>query len=148
METEWLAIQSFQHSQNLLSAINTLSIHTKLELAGILDEGRVAAAERARETIVSFLAELQEMAQEAEKGKTILGVDPRRRQLVESFIAAKHNPRRFRSALFQDTSTRVQKLLRSNSEEDSEFLLECLKELRILLEDHIHTDAVQILGEI
>lgn len=148
METEWLAIQSFQHSQNLLSAINTLSIHTKLELAGIPDEERAAAAKQARETIASFLTELEEMVREAEKEKTILGADPRRRQLVESFIEAKHNPRRFRSVLFQDASTRVQELLHSDKEEDSRSLLECLKELRVVLEEHIHTDAMQILGEI
>ena len=87
-------------------------------------------------------------AAEAEKEKTILGTDPRRRQLVESFIKAKHNPRRFHSALFQDTSTRAQELLHSDKEEDSQPLLECLKELRVLLEEHVHTDAMQILGEI
>jgi hypothetical protein len=143
--TEWLAIQSFQYSQNLLSAINTLSIHTKLYLAGIPDEERAEAADRARETLASFLEELEPMVQEEEKGNVVLGIDPRRHQLVKSFIFAR-NRNRFHSILFQGKSSRVQELLRSDERKDLRSLLPCLEELRVLLEEHIRADAMQILG--
>jgi recombinational DNA repair ATPase RecF len=148
MTTEWLAIQSFQHIQELLSAVNTLSIHTKLGLAGLSDECRAEAADCARKTLDSFLKELEPMVQEAEDEKLILGADPRRRQFVESFITAKHNRHRFHSALFQDTFSLIRNLLSSNKEEDRRSLLKCLEELRVLLEEHIHADTMQILGGI
>jgi len=148
MSTEWLAIQSFQHGQDLLTAINTLSIYTKLEPTGISDKEQAEAADRARGTIASFLEELEAMVQEIEKREVVLGIDPRRRQLVRNFIAAKHNQRRFHSALFQSTFANVRRLLHPSSKEDRRSLIECLEELRVLLEEHIHTDTMRILGEI
>ena len=59
----------------------------------------------------------------------------------------KRNRRQFRSALFQHTPARVQQLLSSNAEEDQHALLECLKELRTLLEEHVAADTAQILED-
>src|SRR2546428_660527 len=59
MKAHWLVVQSFQQSQDLLDAINTLSIHTKLELAGVRDEQRADPAEDARRKIDNFLKELK-----------------------------------------------------------------------------------------
>lgn len=149
MSTQWLAVQSFQHSQDLLTAINTLSIHIKLGLAGIPDEGRAESAKQARENLTSFLKELEQVVQKAEQGETkpVLGADPRLRQLAKSFIEARRNWRRFHSLLFRNTFSHVQQLLNSDKEEDLRSLLQCLKELRMLLEEHVHTDVVQLLGE-
>ena len=54
MSSDWLNIQSFQQSQELLSAINTLSIHRKLTDKGYHDTNRKEAAEQAAETLISF----------------------------------------------------------------------------------------------
>ena len=54
MSTHWLDIQSFQQSQELLSAINTLSIHRKLTDKGYLDIRKKESAEQAIETLVAF----------------------------------------------------------------------------------------------
>ena len=150
MNPQWLAVQSFQNSQDILAAINTLSIYTKLELAGRTDKKRAKRATEAKENLTSFLLELEKMVQQAEKGETkpLLGIDPRRRQLVKSFMTAKHDYHRFHSALFRDKLSRVHELLRSEVEEDRRALLPCLEELRILLEEHLETDTTQILGEI
>ena len=40
MSIQWLVVQSFQSSQYLLAAINALSIHLKLEAAGLSDQNR------------------------------------------------------------------------------------------------------------
>jgi hypothetical protein len=149
MSIKWLAVKSFQHSQDLLAAINALSINLKLASAGKTDGEHAAQATQARETLGSFLTMLEPVVADAEGGETkpVLGADPRLRQLAKSFVSAKRNRHRFHSALFRDTFTRVQQLLYSPHEEDRQPLLECLGELRVLIEEHVHTDAEQVLGE-
>jgi hypothetical protein len=150
MSTQWLAVQSFQHSQDLLTAINTLSMHIKLKLAGIPDKGRVESAERAQEKLGFFFKELEMVMKELQHGeaKPMLGVDLRLRQLARNFIEAKRNRNKFRSPLFRDTISNVLQLLASDRGEDRRSVVKCLEELRTLLEEHVHTDAAQILGEI
>jgi hypothetical protein len=149
MSVQWLAVQSFQHSQDILSAINTLSIHLKLESAGIKDEARAQQAAAARGKLVTFLAELEPMVSEAEndEAKPVVGADPRLRQLAKSFVSAKRNRFRFHSALFRNTIGQAKQLLDSQRPEDREPLLECLEELRLLIEEHVHTDTERVLGE-
>lgn len=148
MSIQWLAVKSFQHSQDLLAAINALSIHLKLEEAGKTDDTHAAQAAEARAVLGSFLEMLEPVVADAERGEAnpVLGTDPRLRQLAKSFVSAKRNRHRFRSALFRDTFNRVQHLLAS-PEEDRRTLLECLGELRVLIEEHIQPDAERVLGE-
>ena len=149
MSTQWLAAQSFQQSQDLLTALNTLSIHLKLRLAGIPDEERGREARQARQTLGAFFQALHTLLQEAQQGemKPLVGVDSRRRQFVKNFIEAKRNRRQFHSALFQHTPSRVEQLLSSDAEEDQHALLQCLRELRTLLEEHVSEDTAQILED-
>ena len=150
MSHQWLAIQSFQQGQNLLDAINTLSIHLKLQLAGIPDEEREQASHRARELLASFLEKLQEVVYKTEQVKAtpIFGVDSRMKQLAKNFVAAKDNRRKFRSALFTKDIDHVLQLLSSTQEKDEKELIESLVELRVLIQEHIHGDAGRILGEV
>lgn len=156
MTTQWLAIQSFQQSQDLLDALNTLSIHLKLKLAGIPDQQRTEAATRARETLVSFLESFEHILNVSEqtKGSAILGIDPRLRDLARSFSSAKSDRQRFHSVLFTKTVSEVVRLLKATGAEGEPLaaycktLIDSLSELRALIEEHIHKDTVQILGEI
>ena len=59
MSTKWLAIQSFQYDRNLIAAINTLSIHLKLELAGISNVEKAKEVYEARNTLSSFLEKIE-----------------------------------------------------------------------------------------
>ncbi len=149
MSTQWLAAQSFQHMQDLLAALNTLSIHLKLGLAGHPDEERREAAQQARDTLAAFLKELETLTQQAEQGdaKPMMGVDLRLRQLAKQFEAAKHDRNRFHSALFLYALPHVQQLLYSDKREDQQALIGCLQELRTLLEEHVEADTACILGE-
>jgi hypothetical protein len=70
MSTEWLSIQSFQYDQDLLTAINTLSIHVKLNLLGETDEKRLEAAQLARQKLDAFFRKLEPIIQEAEQAET------------------------------------------------------------------------------
>lgn len=150
MSIRWLTVQSFQQSQALLAAINALSIHTKLELANLPDEDGAEAAEAARETLSSFFDHLEAVVVQAEQHEDglVLGADPRLRQLARSFVDAKRNRRRFRSELFSDKFARVKQLLYSDRKDDKRSLIECLADLRVLIEEHLQVDAERMLGDI
>lgn len=150
MSIQWLAVQSFQHNQDLLAAINKLSIHLRLQLEGNEDAERVGEANKAREMLSLFFRELETLVNDTERGEEVpvLGANPRLRQLARSFVKAKRNRHRFRSSLFRNGAGCFQQLLQSNTREDRQALLESLEELRVLVEEHMHVDAERVLGEI
>ena len=150
MSVEWQAIQSFEESQDILSAINTLSIHLKLRLRGFGDEERIASSDEARKTLHNFLEKLEGLipTSSEDREKPILGTNSRQRKFASNFLAARTKTQQFRSVLFHESPGYVVGLLKSNEQKDWEDLLEALKELRLLLEEHIHTDTKTLLGEI
>ncbi len=150
MSIQWLAVQSFQHNQDLLASINKLSIHLRLQLEGNEDAERVGEANKAREMLSLFFRELETLVNDTERGEEVpvLGANPRLRQLARSFVKAKRNRHRFRSSLFRNGTGCFQQLLQSNTKEDRQALLESLEELRVLVEEHMHVDAERVLGEI
>ncbi len=147
MSIHWLTAQSLQNSQDLLGAVNTLSIHTKLQLAGKPDEGRAAVSEEAKNKLDTFLQQLEKVTgNEQQESEPVLGADPRLRQLARSFIKAKSNHRRFRSLLVKENLSDVRQLLHSEEAEDRRSLVKCLADLRIILEEHLQADADKMLG--
>jgi len=147
MNPEWLAIQSFQRNQDVLSAINTLSIRTKLGSGGHTDQVRAETAQ-ARETLASFLKNLAQVVDQVEQAESgpLLGVDPRLRQLAGDFSRARQRAR-FRSRLFREPLSDTVDLLTSTKSADQQALVESLSELRTLIEEHVQTDVVQILED-
>jgi hypothetical protein len=150
MRAQWLTVQSFQHGQELLSAINALSIHLKLGAEGITDEARAKEADEARIKLSSFLDELEKLVEESDRGKVgpVLGKDPRTRQLAESFVEARRERARFRSVLFRGDIPSARRLLHSEAEADRGPLLQCLREMRFLIQEHVQADATQIMGQV
>lgn len=147
MSIHWLTAQSLQNSQDLLGAVNTLSIHTKLQLAGNSDEVRAVASEDAKNKLDTFLQQLEKVTgNEQQESEPVLGADPRLRQLARSFIRAKSNHRRFRSLLVKENLSEVRQLLHSEKTEDRQSLVKCLADLRIILEEHLQADADKMLG--
>lgn len=149
MRAQWLTVQSFQYGQDLLSAINALSMHLKLTAEGIFEEERAKEAEEARKKLASFLDELEKLVGESDRQVgPVLGKDPRTRQLAESFVEARRERARFRSVLFRGDIPGARQLLYSGKEEDREPLLRCLQELRFLIQEHVQVDATQIMGQV
>ncbi len=148
MKPKERAVQSFHESQKLLFPINTLSIHTKLEMAGHSDMNRAKEIPEVKEVLRLFLTALEPQVQRAEKAemKPLLGVDARRRQLVKNVIAARRN--RIRSSFLRGKLSDAAQLLHSDKTEDKEDILLVLEELRILLEEHIASDTEVLLGGI
>ena len=150
MSTHWLDIQSFQQSQELLSAINTLSIHRKLTDKGHPDTNRKKAAEQARETLVAFFGKLDKIVQDIEDGhrKPILGVDARLIHLAENYVHTKRARGQFCSPFIEHPLSQVGQLFYSERLEDRREALKVLAAFRVLLEEHTSVDTTRLLGEI
>ena len=142
------AVQSFHENKKFLFAINTLSIHTKLEMAGHFDMNKAKEIPEAKEVLRLFLTELEPQVQRAEEAETkpLLGVDARRRQLVKNVVAARRN--RIRSSFLRGKLSDASQLLYSDKTEDKEDILLVLEELRMLIEEHIAGDTEVLLGRI
>ena len=142
------AVQSFHENKKFLFAINSLSIHIKLEMTGHCNMNRAKEIPEAREVLRLFLTELEPQVQRAEEteSKPLLGVDARRRQLVKNFVDARRN--RIRSPFLRGKLSDAAQLLYSDKTTDKQDILLVLKELRMLLEEHIASDTEILLGRI
>ncbi len=148
MNNTWLAAESFERGQRLIQATNTLAISVKLALAGKHYPERVAGAESAREELRTFLGDFAGWLTEAERApsRVVTGIDPRMHQLVMAFVSQR---RRLpsRSLLYRLPMEHIRALLDAQAPGEMQQLLECLHELRAVLEDHLHADVVGLLGE-
>ncbi len=148
MSNTWLAAESFERGQRLIQAVNTLAISVKLALAGVHDPERTTGAEHAREELRTFLGDFAGWLAEAERtpARVVAGIDPRMHQLVMAF-ASQRRRLPLRSVLYRLPMQHVRALLDAQTPEEMQQLLECLQELRAVLEDHLHADVVGLLGE-
>lgn len=147
MSDQWISYQSFIQNQQLLEAINTLSIHTKLKLAGDADPKRFSEVEKATSQLTRFITTFDKLVQQNNQEPALNGADERLRQLLQDFYSAKNDHQKFRSVVFTDSPARLLTLMKSDQTEDKLALVECLKELRLLIEQHVHADTDAILGE-
>jgi hypothetical protein len=146
---EWLMAQSLERVHELLSAINTISIRSKLSLAGIDDSAREAEVEKAQKVLLAFLEKLQVIIGQAERHRdgTVIGTDPRLGQLAKRLLSTKSQwPRP--SGLYSLPLSQVRDLLASNKPDNLRVLVDFLRDLRSLVEQHAHSDITGILGEI
>lgn len=146
---EWLVAQSFERVHEVVSAINILSIHAKLTLAGINDSFRDEEVRKAREHLCSFLDRFQVVVNDAERhrDRPVLGTDPRLGQLAKRFLAAKGKwpcP----PGLYSASLPEVRALILSEAIDDQKGVINCLRDLRLLLEEHAHADISGMLGDI
>jgi galactokinase len=149
MNMQWIAFQNFKQSQDLISAINTLSIHLKLKLLNVNDEERIQAVEKAKTVLAAFLKTLNTVVDRIEQTKSepLTGVEPRLHQLANNLVTAKQKQSQFRSVLFNTPPDRIEKMLNSDQVEEQKELINSLRELRTFLEENFHEDTVQIIGE-
>ena len=148
MKPQELAVQSFHENQKLLSAVNTLSIHTKLGIEGRSDLNDEKAVTKAKDELCSFFEELERQVQDAEIEKQpLLGMDQRRQQFVKNFMEARQNYR-IQSPFLRDKLSGVVQILHSDKEADKQAILSILAELRTLIEEHLESDVSQLLGGI
>ena len=148
MKPQELAAQSFHENQKLLSAVNILSIHTKLETEGYSDLNDEKAVAKAKDELCSFFKKLEHDVQDAEiEKKPLLGIDQRRQQFVRNFVEARRTDR-IQSPFLQNKLSEVVQILHSDKEVDKQTMLPILTELRTLIEEHLESDVSQLLGGI
>lgn len=146
MSEKWMDVQSFLSDQGVLLAINDLSIAIKQELAGVVRKQRTDKANEAKKKLRRFLARLNRILVSKDQD-TVLGVDPRFRQLVEDFEASRNDTARFKSRLMRDGPASVIDLLDSMDVVSRKALLESLSELRRVVSRHQQADAAAILED-
>ena len=149
MKPKERTVQSFHENQKLLSAVNTVSTHTKLEMAGRFYLNNTKVITEAKETPNTFFKGLDIIVERVEKTGTqsLLEVDARRRQFIRNFIAAKHNYR-IQSPSFRGKLSDVAQMIYSDKEADRQDILLVLEDFRIPIEEHIASDTEVLLGGI
>src|ERR1051325_1583215 len=148
MNSDWMAIQSFHRNLELLTAINDLSIHLKLEEAGIADTQQTERAEAAKERLMDFLKRLQPLLETAERNsrQPMTGADARLRQWARRLAEARRVSRKGSSPLLRNSFTKMIELLQSEKSENRPSLLLCLRDMRQLLDEHLETDTRALVG--
>ncbi len=149
MSNEWIAAENFERTQELIVAVNALSIYTKLTLAGVANAAYAEEAAQARTTLHTFLDRFTSIVAEVERTRrsVVAGIDPRLHQLVTYFVTQR---RRLpsRSILYSLPLDELRSLLDAATPADMERLVACLRELRAVLEQQLHADMSSLLGEI
>ena len=149
MSKEWLSAQNFERLHGLISAINTISINAKLETEGIDDSARKTEVEQACTLLLKFLDEFEALVDEVERDKDniAIGSDPRLGSLAKKFMSLKtQRPRT--SSLASLSLGELKELLQSQSLPNRMALIQYLRDLRRLLEQHAHDDVIKVLGEL
>lgn len=144
MTAKWLALRSLRRNQQLLRAINILSLHLQLMIEGHKSDVQPPALAAARSQLVEFLDRLElgiQQAKESEIG-VIYGADPRFQAFVESYLDAQKNGST--SPLTNELAL-VRRFIDSDESKDQESLLAYLTHLRVLVEEQINHDTVQAL---
>ena len=149
MEAKWLSVQSFFKNQRLISAINTLCIHWKLQMEGIEDDEDLEEISEAKKLVRAFLGEFDRQVADYERSmyQILPGVDPRQFALVKRFVSAKRR-RDFSSVAFKEKPGKVIELLDAENPNNLKTLVNALTELRILLEEHNQADVQNLVPEI
>ncbi|MCQ3977949.1 MAG: hypothetical protein DPW09_31360 [Anaerolineae bacterium] len=144
MTAKWLALRSLRRNQQLLKAINVLSLHLQLIIEGHESDVQPPVLAAARTKLLEFLDRLEagiHQAKESEIG-VIYGADARFQAFVESYIDAQKNAS---TSLLANDLASIRRFLDSDAANDQESLLAYLTHLRVLVEEQINHDTVQAL---
>jgi hypothetical protein len=149
VNSDWLSAQSYQDAHAVLAAVNRVSIDMKLSLTGHSRTTPPSEHENARVIVSRFLERLDDLLRHVRAGgpSFIAGVDPRLESLAHRYLhETRQRPRR--SSLASTTPGEMRLLMQSVERTDQERLVACLRDLRVLLEQHTYVDLGRLLGEI
>jgi len=148
-KNDWLVSQSLERSLDIISAINRVSIHSKLRLAGMEDTKAADEVGVARSVLTIFLKTLGELIEKAEESedKIAFGTDPRLSSLARKFLT--HSGENAGSVLYRVENLRELKaLLEEDAATKDKVLVDELASLRSVLEQHAQADAAIIFNEV
>jgi hypothetical protein len=149
MKSDWLAASSLERTYEIVSAINTLLIHAKLVLAGIQEPDSESEVQQARQRLIQFLTRFYEILNSTEQSqdRTVVGADPRLSELTLRYLSEKQRQTQ-QTGLYSTSLTELKSLIETEQPERLPQLLSCLRELRLLLEQHSQDDMTAILGDL
>jgi hypothetical protein len=148
-KNDWLVSQSLERSLDIISAINRVSIHSKLRLEGVEDTTSPGELESARNALTTFLGTLSELIHKAEESedKIAFGADPRLSSLARRFL--NHPIQDIRPAGYRAEDLKELKALLEEGEAvNNELLVARLARLRAVLEQHAQADAAIVFNEV
>ena len=148
-KNDWLVSQSLERSLDIISAINRVSIHSKLRLAGMEDTTTPEEIRGAREALTSFLGTLSELIEKAEgsEDKIAFGADPRLSTLARKFLY--YPAQGTGSVLYHPEDLKELKvLLEEGDAAQHDVLVARLAHLRSVLEQHAQADAAIVFNEV
>lgn len=148
MTKDWLAASSFERTHEIISAINTLSVHAKFIDGGIEGGESIENVQKARSRLRWFLERLQALLKQ--EGSTpsgpVVGSDPRLAEFASRFYSERQRlPRR--SVLYSLPMDQLKVLISSEKRDDVPDLIACLHDLRSLVEQHSYADVIGLLGD-
>jgi hypothetical protein len=145
MKNKWLALQSFQQTQALISAINTLALGIKYEQVGLKSDE--TANKQAIEKLRLFLDEMSNVVQriEGDDHQPILGVSPYLIHLAESFIepSSSHS----HHLTVHSRPSEIKAKLEAETPAEKAELIDELHTLRVILESQVQEDTKTVLGD-
>lgn len=149
MSDAWQLAESFERTRHLIAAINTISVHTKLSLAGVPDPQKKDDIDNARSLLRNFLEKLAgDLSQfDRDVNSSVTGATARANLLAKRF-ANSRNQAPESSPIYTTPLPRFIPLLESESAVDKAILISGLQTLRNLLEQLHHADSSEMLGNL
>ena len=148
-KNDWLISQSLERALDVMSAINRLSVHAKLQLAGVSDTMPADETLAARDALREFVATLSALIEQAEESRDQIafGTDPRLGSLARRFLTDREAGTG--AVLCRPEELRELKtLLDQGDEADPKTLIQELSHLRSVLELHSQADAAIVFNEV
>jgi hypothetical protein len=149
MSDAWQLAESFERTRHLIAAINSVSVHTKLSLAGVADPQRQDDIESATSLLRAFLEKLAgDLSQfERDASSPATGATARANLLTKRF-ATSRNQAPESSPIYSTPLPQFIPLLDPQTRADQATLISGLQTLRHLLEQIHHADSSEMLGNL
>ena len=148
MSSVWMETEGFEKSTEILDAINVLSVHAKLARDGEDDITTPAEQQQSRKHLRAFLAQMsgKSFVDSMHSGEPVWGADPRLSDLAHQLASIQQAPEINGNApgLVAD----ILQSLDSDKPEEMERLVNSLRQLRSLVQQHAHSDVAGLFGDI
>lgn len=149
MRNDWLTTVSFERMHEVISAVNVLSIHAKLAIAGTEDPIKESEIREAQDCLLTFLESLQELLQDTEQSHngTIVNSDPRMGNLALYYRSQRQHLSQ-KASVYNLPFDDLKDLVKANDLESLRSLIVYLGDLRSLIDQHTYADVVDLLGDV
>jgi hypothetical protein len=147
--SNWQLAESFERTRHLIAAINIVSVHAKLSLAGVPDPQPPEDVKNATSFLRAFLEKLAADLSQSDKDASspVTGATARANLLAKRF-ALSRNQAPESSPIYARPLPQFIPLFASQTRPDQLALISGLQTLRNLLEQLHHADSSEMLGNL